>query len=131
MRYCPLTDMQGFMSSSRKDRISPLHLFQESVGLRENNVEVIALAHFNLFLAASEEPQKLQFMLGMFKDSMLTITAAARPLCVIISGSRDVATRFTIAVASWRRSVIGTIFGIFAIGDTSYTTSKDSTNDNK
>jgi hypothetical protein len=41
------------------------------------------------------------------------------------------ATRFTIDVASCRRSVIGTIFGIFAIGDTSYTTFKDSTNNNK
>ena len=39
--------------------------------------------------------------------------------------------RFTIDAASCRRSVIGTIFGILAIDDTSYTTFKDSTRNNK
>src|SRR3990172_10706777 len=62
---------------------------------------------------------------------MLTITAAARPLCVIISGSRSLATHFTMAVASWRRSVIGTIFGILTISDISYDSFNGSTNGSK
>jgi hypothetical protein len=50
---------------------------------------------------------------------MLTITAAARPLWVMIKGSPEAATRYTIDVASWRRSVIGMMLGILAIGNTS------------
>jgi hypothetical protein len=44
---------------------------------------------------------------------------------------REDVTRFTIEVASCRRSVIGTIFGILAIGDTSYVSFNDSINDSE
>jgi hypothetical protein len=50
---------------------------------------------------------------------MLTITAAARPLWVMTRGSPEAVTRFMIDVASCRRSVIGIILGILAIGNTS------------
>jgi hypothetical protein len=59
---------------------------------------------------------------------MLTITAAARPLWVMTRGSREAVSRFTIAVAPCRRSVIGMMFGILGIINTSYNSINDTSN---
>jgi len=47
--------------------------------------------------------------------SMPIMTAAARPRWVTISGCFSLRNRLRTAAASWRRSVIGMIWGIFAI----------------
>jgi hypothetical protein len=62
---------------------------------------------------------------------MLTITAAARPLWVMTRGSLEAVTCFMIDVASCRRSVIGTILGILAIGNTSYDSVNNTANHSK
>jgi len=63
--------------------------------------------------------------------SMLTITAAARPLWVITRGSLEAVTRFIRDVASCRRSVMGIMLGILAIGNTSYDSVNNTTNHSK